>query len=125
MREPDRLTYGTTVTVAVTSGMNGGALARMIVVPGLTPVTRNTELEKELPSGYSLMVAGTVATFGLDEVNCTMTPAPGPQGSPGGPQGADSERTMVSFSCVPRRTESEGGEKVNVAGTATTWVAVT
>jgi hypothetical protein len=58
-----------TVTAAVISGMNGGALARITAVPGAMPRTSTTTVVNELPSGYRSTVAGTAATFGFEELS--------------------------------------------------------
>ena len=58
-----------TVIVAVISGMNGGALARITAVPDAIPRTSTTTVVNELPSGYRSTVAGTPATFGFEELS--------------------------------------------------------
>jgi hypothetical protein len=113
----------TTVTVAVISGMNGGELARITAVPGAKPVTRNTTVANALPSGYIVMLGGTAATLGLEELSFTKTPAPGPQRLPS-PHGAGSDNAMKSLCDVPCWIVIAVGENVSVAGIVTTWLAV-
>ena len=73
--------------------MKGGAPARIVAVPGATPVTTTTTVVNELPSGYRSTEGGTLTTSGLEELRWIVKPFP---------QGLDSGS--------PRRRVGEGNE---------------
>ena len=81
---------GSTVTLAVVSGIKGGAPTWIKAVPVVTPVTGTTSVEAEPPFGKKMnCCCGTVATAVLLEVTVTGIP----------PAGALPERVSVKF-CV-------------------------
>lgn len=102
--------------------MKGGAPARIVAVPGVTPVTTTTTVVNELPSGYRSTEGGTLTTSELEELRWIVKPFP--QGLDSGPQGAESERAMSSFAVLPGPVIVRlAGEKLIVAGTGTAWLA--
>ena len=78
----------TTVTVAMVSAINGGSLARMMVVPGPTGVISTITEVNALPSGKKFTDGTTAATFGLSERSCAVSPVT---------QGAEAESTSTSL----------------------------
>ena len=104
-----------TVTLAVVSGINGGAPTWMTVLPGAIPVTGIESVEGNPPFGRKLNgCAGTVATPGLLELTVTLIP----------PTGALPESVTVKFCVAVPTTDRLGGLNVKVAVTCAGTVAL-
>ena len=88
----------------VVSGTFGKALAWIVVVPALSPVTGTMALTP--PRGIAI-VAGTVATVGSAELRLTVSPA----------AGAGDDRISEGRPCLVVLTVRLGGKKISEAPT--------
>jgi hypothetical protein len=95
-----------TVTLAVVSAMAGKALACIVAVPAVTPVTGTVML---VAFAAKAIVEGTVATAGLLELKLRIKP----------PGGAGADKFKVRFCVAPPRIERLTGEKVAERPTVT------
>ena len=88
----------------------------MVVVPGPIGWIRTAIEVLELPSGKKSTADETMATFGLDEVNCARRPVP---------QGAEAESaSVILWGAVPVMVRLVG-KKVSVAVTPTLTLELT
>jgi hypothetical protein len=103
---------GSTVTLAVVSGINGVAETWITAVPGATPVTGTVSVEGEPPFGRKVSCSGTVATPVALELKVTVIPL----------GGAAPERVSVKFCVAVPTIVRLGGAKLTVA---VTWAGTT
>jgi hypothetical protein len=103
----------TTVTFIVVSGIKGGALAWITVVPGAIALITTAFEANELPSGKNPTVCCKSATLGLSELNVARNPSGG---------AADDSRNITTCEALAARVRF-CGTNVKVAFTGTIWLA--
>ena len=103
----------TTVTFNVVSGINGGALAWITVVPGATPLMTTEFDANELPSGKNPTVCCKSATPGLSELNVARKPLGG---------AVDESRNITTWEALAAKVRL-CGTNVKVAFTGTIRLA--